>query len=68
MQASDHCHSPARFTPGERIALTHWTGGWLDVGTGLDVPPAGIRTPDRPTPDLVYTDVIPAPFHAGFST
>jgi len=25
----------------------------VDTGTGLDVPPAGIRTPDRPTPGLV---------------
>jgi hypothetical protein len=25
-----------RFTPGERVAITHWVGGWVGPGTGLD--------------------------------
>jgi hypothetical protein len=38
----------------------HWIRGWVAPGTGLDVldyreisSPAGIRTPDRPAPNLV---------------
>jgi hypothetical protein len=25
-----------RFTPGERAPGTHWIGGWVDPGGGLD--------------------------------
>jgi hypothetical protein len=27
---------PGRFTPGERVPCTHWTGGWVDPRVGLD--------------------------------
>jgi hypothetical protein len=27
---------PCRFTPGERTPGTHWIGGWVGLGTGLD--------------------------------
>jgi hypothetical protein len=27
---------PGRFTPGERASCTHWIGGWVGPGTGLD--------------------------------
>jgi hypothetical protein len=27
--------SPGRFTPGERIPGTHWTGGWVGPRAGL---------------------------------
>jgi hypothetical protein len=27
---------PGRFTPGERAPGTHWIGGWVGPGTGLD--------------------------------
>jgi hypothetical protein len=30
--ASHSCH----FTPGERVPGTHWIGGWVDPGAGLD--------------------------------
>jgi hypothetical protein len=42
-----------RFTPRERVPVTHWIGGWVDLRVGLDtaVPkrkilsPTGNRTP-----------------------
>ena len=49
MQTSGHCH----FTPEENGVRTHWTGGWVDTRTGLEVTPSGIRAPDCPTPGLV---------------
>jgi hypothetical protein len=27
---------PGRFTSGERAPGTHWIGGWVDLGAGLD--------------------------------
>jgi hypothetical protein len=27
---------PCRFTSGERVPNTHWTGGWVGPRTGLD--------------------------------
>jgi hypothetical protein len=27
---------PCRFTPGERATGSHWIGGWVDPGAGLD--------------------------------
>jgi hypothetical protein len=27
---------PGRFTPGERAPSTHWLGGWVGPGAGLD--------------------------------
>jgi hypothetical protein len=27
---------PSRFTPGERVPGTHWTGGWVSPRAGLD--------------------------------
>jgi hypothetical protein len=27
---------PGRFTPGEKAPGTHWIGGWVDPGAGLD--------------------------------
>jgi hypothetical protein len=27
---------PGRFTHGDRTPGTHWTGGWVDLRTGLD--------------------------------
>jgi hypothetical protein len=27
---------PVRFTPGERVPSTHWTGGWVDPIGRLD--------------------------------
>jgi hypothetical protein len=61
---------PGHFTPGERARGTHWIGGWVDLGAGLDdlenniFDHTGTRTP---TPSVVqpvasrYTDyAIPA--------
>jgi hypothetical protein len=28
--------SPDCFTPGEKVPITHWIGGWVGPGTGLD--------------------------------
>jgi hypothetical protein len=42
------------FTPGERIPITYWIGGWEDPKLGLEVScPAGIRTLDCPAHNLV---------------
>jgi hypothetical protein len=27
---------PGRFTPGERVPVNHWVGGWVDSRAGLD--------------------------------
>jgi hypothetical protein len=49
---------PGRFMPGERVPGTHWIGGWVGPGAGLDTvskrkkfpAPPGIelRSSDRP--------------------
>jgi hypothetical protein len=33
-------HLP-RFTPGERVPYTHWTGGWVGFRAGLDTEARG---------------------------
>jgi hypothetical protein len=56
----------ALFTPGERTAGTHWTGGWVGPRAGLDTEDRGKilclcwgSNPDRPVGQPVvrhYTD------------
>jgi hypothetical protein len=56
---------PCRFTPGERVPGTHWIGGWVDPGDGLDhvekrkfliVPGFELRPFGRPAVASRYTD------------
>jgi hypothetical protein len=39
--------SPDRFNRGERAPCTHWIGGWVDPGTGLDDVEKGNSWPYR---------------------
>jgi hypothetical protein len=59
--------NPCRFTPGERVPITYWIGGWAGPRVGLDA--AEKRkilycqgsNPDRPA-HLSSDWVIPTPF------
>jgi hypothetical protein len=37
MAAVSQLHASTVLTPGERAPGTHWIGGWVGPGTGLDV-------------------------------
>jgi hypothetical protein len=54
---------PGRFTPGERVAGTHFTGGWLGPEAGVDyvekrknLVPTGNRSSAVQLLDCRYTD------------
>jgi hypothetical protein len=41
MGVSGQRDAPAALNPGERIAGTHWTGGWMDLRAGLNTETRG---------------------------
>jgi hypothetical protein len=36
MEMSGQIHAPAAIPPGKRAPGTHWIGGWVGPGAGLD--------------------------------
>jgi hypothetical protein len=55
MGVSGQCHAPAALYPWGKDPGTHYTGGWVGLGTGLDAEARGKifclcrgSNPDRP--------------------
>jgi hypothetical protein len=36
MEVSGQLHAPADLTSGQKVPVTHWTGGWVGPRFGLD--------------------------------